>query len=564
MENISNTIEVAVKGLFNIDVEVSLTRPEPKFGDYATNVAMQLAKQLKQNPRDIAAKLVVELKKNKSFSAVEVAGAGFINFRLSDTNLLNDLNYILTHSDSYGLSQAYANKVVVTEFSDPNAFKVLHVGHLYTSIVGDAVSNLVEFAGGQVHRVNFGGDVGLHVAKCMWGIINRLGGEKPAKLPTDLSIRDRMQWVADSYVEGNKAYENETTRPEIVEINKRIYAIYETDDKTSDFAKIYWDCRSWSYDYFDDFYERIGVKFEKYYPESTTAPLGLETVLEQTKQGVYEKSDGAIVFNGEPYGLHTRVFINSNGLPTYEAKDVGLIQLKWQDYHFDKSLIITGNDIIDYMKVVVKSIEQFAPQPAQRTQHITHGMLKLAGAVKMASRLGNFLKAEDVLDTVEAFQKESQGKTDQDTVLGAVRYALLKNRLGPDVIFEPETSVNAQGNSGPYLQYSLARAKSILRKLPNDHAGELLTNQDLDESERAILTKILEFPDVVQAATQDLTPHLICNYLYELAQSFNRFYEKSKVQADPREALRARLVYAYSIVLERGLTILGIPTPEKM
>ena len=564
MEKIAEIVKQAIKTLFDIEVDISLTRPEPKFGDYATNVAMQLAGRLKKNPHEIAESLVRELQKNDLITAAEVAGPGFINIRLSDANYIEELNYILTHTDDYGFSHEYDNKVVVTEFSDPNAFKVLHVGHLYTSIVGDAISNLVEFAGGQVHRTNFGGDVGLHVAKCMWGIIHKLGGEYPDKLPVDKSIRDRMQWVAEQYVAGNKAYDDPKTQPEIVKINTRVYELFDNGDRTSDFAKIYWTARTWSYDYFDDFYARIGIKFEKYYPESLTAPLGLKTVRQQLKAGIYEKSGDAVIFNGEKHGLHTRVFINSNGLPTYEAKDVGLSLTKWNDYHFDKSIIMTANDIIDYMKVVVKSIEQFAPEPARRTLHITHGILKLPGAEKMASRLGNFLKADDVLNMVEKLQIEQQGEVDQDTLLGAVRYAMLKNRLGPDVIFEPESSISTQGNSGPYLQYSLARAKSILRKLPSDHSGEISAVQGLESGERDLLTKIVEFPNVVKSATNELAPHLICTYLYELAQVFNRFYEKSKVEGDPREGLRARLVFAYNIVLARGLTILGIPTPEKM
>src|SRR5690606_20622452 len=146
----------------------------------------------------------------------------------------------------------------------------------------------------------------------------------------------------------------------------------------SDLAKIYWQTRSWSYDYFNQFYERISVSFEKYYPESETVELGLKTVQENTGK-VYEKSDGAIVFKGEPYGLHTRVFINKEGLPTYEAKDVGLIMLKYKDYKFDKSIVMTGNEQAEYMKVVLKSIEQYEPELVKATSHITHGLVKLAG-----------------------------------------------------------------------------------------------------------------------------------------------------------------------------------------
>ena len=564
MEKISGIIVRAVKSLFNLDVEVILSRPEAKFGDLATNVALTLAGRLGKNPREIAEQIATELKNHDDFTSVEIAGAGFINMRLSDAYLTRELGEMLAMPNDYGRPSTYKNQIVVTEFSDPNPFKVLHVGHLYTSIVGDAISRLIELAGGEVHRVNFGGDVGMHVAKCMWGIITKLGGENPESLPIDLPIGERMQWVASSYVDGNKAYENDETKAEIADINKRIYRIFDEDDHDSDFAKIYWACRTWSYEYFDDFYDRVGMKFEKYYPESATTPLGLKTVQEQTEKGVFKESNGAIVFDGEPYGLHTRVFINSNGLPTYEAKDVGLSLMKWQDYHFDKSFIITGADIVDYMKVVIKSIEQFEPEMAARTEHITHGMMKLAGAVKMASRLGNFLKAEDVLDMVENYQKEAQGAINQDTVLGAVRYALLKNRLGPDIIFEPETSVNAQGNSGPYLQYSHARARSILRKIGFNGQDSLAKNQDFDEYERSLMVKLTEWPEILAMAVDELVPHVICTYMYELAQIFNRFYENSRVEGDPRASVRTCLVAAYADILRNGLGALGIVAPEKM
>src|SRR6218665_1590156 len=191
---------------------------------------------------------------------------------------------------------------------------------------------------------------------------------------------------------------------------------------------MWWRCREWSYDYFDAFYDRIGTHFEKYYPESQTAPIGLETVQRELRKGVFNESDGAVVFDGDKFGLHTRVFINSHGLPTYETKDVGLSVLKWQDYHPKLSVIITGNDIVEYMKVVLKAIEQFEPDLAHVTRHMTHGNVKLAGGVKMSSRKGNFLRAVDVLDMVAEASKGVSEVENQATVLGAIKYAFLKQR----------------------------------------------------------------------------------------------------------------------------------------
>jgi len=553
-------IAQAIKELFDTDVTIQLTRPEPEFGDYATNIALQLAGRLGKNPREIAEAVASKLRESGDYSDVTVAGPGFINVRVSEVTLANELDKMA--QPDYGRSHAYDNKTVITEYSDPNPFKVLHAGHFYTSVVGDAISNLIESAGGEVHRVNFGGDVGLHVAKTMWAIMRKLGGEHPQKL-ADIPVDSRSEWMAACYVEGTNAYEDdEQAHAEITELNKKVYELHSANNHESAFAHIYWTCREWSYDYFNAFYARIGTKFEKYYPESETAPTGLATVLQQKQNGVYEDSEGATIFKGEPYGLHTRVFVNKAGLPTYEAKDVGLSIKKWDDYHFDQSVIITGNDITEYMKVVLKSIEQFLPELAKRTLHLTHGNVKLAGGVKMSSRKGNFLRAVDVLDIAADENEKIQGNRNDAPVLGAIKYAFLKNRVGPDVIFDPHESVGLQGNSGPYLQYAHARAMSILSKITDDYSLAPLV--DIDSNERSLLVKMTEYEDVIERATTQLAPHLVCTYLYELAQVFNRFYENSRIVDDPRQAIRARLVTGYAGILKSGLTLLGIQAPDHM
>lgn len=564
MEQINSTIKNAIKQLFDIDQSVQLTRPDPQFGDFATNVAMQLTQKVGKNPREIAQQLAEKLRESNEFAQVDIAGPGFINLKITDEILTAELKKIINNPSDYGKSNIYINKVIVTEYSDPNPFKVLHVGHFYTSVIGDAISNLIEYAGGQVHRVNFGGDVGLHVGKTIWAILRDFGGEKPEKL-AEIDENDRIEFMARCYVTGTRAYEDdETARAEITALNKKVYQIQTDGDHESNLAQIYWTFRGWSYDYFNAFYDRIGTKFEKYYPESEVAPTGLATVIEQKNNGVYKDSEGAIIFEGEPYGLHTRVFVNKEGLPTYEAKDVGLSIKKWNDYHFDESIIITGNDIIEYMKVVLKSIEQFKPELAARTKHITHGNVKLAGSVKMSSRKGNFLRATDVLDIVADANEAAQGNRDSAPILGAIKYAFLKFKIGADSIFEPNESVSLHGNSGPYLQYALARANSVVKKSEFNNLEFDLAHSEYSEYERNLLFKLTEYSDVIKQATTEFTPHVLCTYLYELAQSFNRFYENSQVIGDAREKMRVQLVKAYVTILGNGLRVLGIPTPDRM
>lgn len=557
MKELKDVIAQTCQDIFGKDVAVELTRPDEQFGDYATNVALKLGKELGKNPREIAETLTRDLSvKGPSFHIKEVAaaGPGFINIRLTDD--------ALWHLTQVEPQESLKGRNIVFEYSDPNPFKVLHAGHLYQTIIGDSIANLLVQAGAKVNRVNFGGDVGMHVAKNMWATLKKLDGENPEKLK-DISENERAEWMSTRYVEGNNAYEDdEAGKAEIVLLNKRIYKLHSDDDHISAFAQVYWTCRQWSYDYFNSFYKSIGSGFDRYYPESETAPLGLKTVLEQLEKGVYEKSDGAVVFKGESYGLHTRVFINSEGLPTYEAKDVGLTMAKWRDYKFDRTIIITGNDIIEYMKVVLKSIEQFAPDLVKRTTHLTHGQVKLLGGIKMSSRKGNILRAQEVLDIAAEANVKLGGKDQPEVVMAAVKYAFLKQAMGPDIIYNPEESVAAQGNSGPYLQYAYARANSVLAKA--QHALTKSRLPELEPSERSLLSKIGEYSEVVDRAVSELMPHHITTYLYELAQTFNSFYEHNRVINDPRQDIRLKLVEAYADTLKRGLGLLNIPAPEHM
>jgi arginyl-tRNA synthetase len=574
-QELEDSLAEIIQATFAVAITPVFTRPEELFGDYTTNVAMQLASKLHKNPREIAGTLAAASRKqlDKRVEAITVDGPGFLNVTLYD-GLIYEAMYLEPE-------RSLAGQVIVAEYSDPNPFKVLHAGHLYTSVVGDAIANLLEAAGGEVHRVNFGGDVGLHVAKTMWALLFYSTDGHTYDLETALStvqtytkktLAERAAWLASNYVKGTQAYEdseNTAAKEAIIAMNAEIYALHMSHDHTSPFAQIYWLCREWSYAYFDEFYAYIGTKFEKYYPESETASIGLATVQKEYVKGVYQKSDGAIIFKGEPYGLHTRVFINSKGLPTYEAKDVGLIMAKWHDYHFDQSIVITANDIVEYMKVVLKSIEQFAPDLALATTHLTHGVVKLAGGVKMSSRKGNFLRATDVLDAAATASIAATGSSEVKTVLGAVKYAFLKQRMGGDIIYEPEDSVSMQGNSGPYLQYAHARARSILRKTaitdttPQMVAG-VLKDVTFMPAERSLARKIAQYSEVINMAIHEYMPHHVATYLYELAQVFNRFYEHNRVLGDERQVLRTTLVERYAHILKTGLELLGIDAPETM
>lgn len=555
MQEIAQAISAVCKELFDVDVDVVLTRPDEQFGDYSTNVALQLSKQLGKNPREIAEVIAVKTRENsvKTVKSIDIAGPGFLNITLTDQALLAGL--------SYDLSQVSQYNSVLLEYSCPNAFKELHTGHLYQTIVGDAMGRVLEATGTKVFRANFGGDVGLHVAKCLYGILQVLGGEYPEKL-TDVPVQGRAEWISAAYVSGSKAYEeNQTAKEEITRLNTQVYAFHAEGDQTSSLAQIYWTCREWSYEYFKDFYEKIRVKpFDKYYPESTTIAPGLEFVKQHTG-AVFTESDGAVVYDESKSGLHTRVFVTSKGLPTYETKDLGVILVEAADFPYDKRVIMTGNDQSEYMKVVFAALQAVDPELAGKQTHFTNGTIRFGSGQKMSSRLGNVTRAIDVIHDIDEVVSDENPATDHySTTLAAIKYSFLKHRLGGDIAFDINESVSLEGNSGPYLQYAHARARSILAKAPQ--AGGSL--DDLESGERSLARKLNEYQEIVAKTAHDFMPHYICTYLYELAQTFNRFYEHNRVIGDPREGQRLVLVTKYADTLKEGLTILGIHAPDKM
>lgn len=546
-----------IKERYGQTIKVEVTRPEPQFGDFATNAALQLAKPLGRNPREIAEEIAASLRDTGNYEKVEVAGPGFINITLSGSVLL-----ALIREEPQALNEG---QDVVLEYSCPNAFKELHTGHLYQTIFGDILARLLLVSGATVHRTSFGGDVGLHVAKCLWGMRQELGGEKPEKLadiPDDAFERSR--WISRCYVIGATAYEgDEATKNDIDELNKTIYGFHDTNDHDSPLAKIYWQTRQWSFDYFDAFYQTIDVVPMRYIPESSTAPIGLKVVREQLLKGNLKESEGAVVFEGdESKHLHTRVFVTSRGLPTYETKDIGVIWLEKQDYQFDRRYLITGNDQREYMRVVFAAAETFRPELAGTMTHLTNGTVRFADGKKMSSRLGNVTRAVDVLDVVR--EKVRSLVSDESNIeavtLGAIKYVFAKYKLGGDIAFDINETVSLAGNSGPYLQYAHARARSVLEK---SNAVFAQPAKVLPE-DRALVRKLGEYHEVVAHAAKSLEPHYICNYLFELAQEFNRYYENNRVIGGDLEEHRVSLVALYADTLKAGLAILGIHAPEKL
>ncbi len=258
------------------------------------------------------------------------------------------------------------------------------------------------------------------------------------------------------------------------------------------------------------------------------------------------------------------MFITGRGLPTYEAKDLGLTQLKDQDYpEAAQSIIITAHEQAEYFKVMLAALAEIKPETAVKTRHLSHGFVNLSSG-KMSSRTGDIYSAEDLLADVEQIARKAFPNSSHETQLGAIKYAFTKQRLGGDLTYDPAESVSLEGNSGPYLQYAHARACSILRKADQADRSAAALSGELEAGERSLARKLSEYPEVVDKAAAELMPHHVCGYLYELAQAFNRFYENNRVIGDERQDIRLALVHRYAETLRKGLTLLGIASPDKM
>lgn len=546
MKSLSQDIAAVVLELFDVKADIVLTRPDPQFGDFATNVALQLSKELGQNPRQIAESLQTSLqtKLSDQVSEVTIAGPGFINFRLSDNVLVSQLD--LTY-------QADSKQTLVIETNNPNPFKAMHIGHAFNAVVADTIANLLQARGDHIHRVSYHGDVGLHVGKSMYSLLRFVDGDVK-KLDT-IEVDQRNSFMSKMYAEGSNAYKQDSDAKE--QIDQLTKQSFTREDKL--YAEVYETCKDWSFEQIDELVGRLGNKpVERRFLESDADARGVPIVRKNVPK-IFQESDGALVFPGSKYGAFDNVFVTSRGLGLYGARDLGLMQLKNEYYHPDKSYIVTAEEQRDYFKGVIAAAGLCFPELKDSTVNISTGTVKLSTG-KMSSRTGEVVEVSWLFDQVAQAIKTRGGDVSDIFVSAVLRYQFLKVRVGSDVVFDISEAVSLEGNNGPYLQYAHARARSILAK--TDVSSQPLT--DIEPGERSLVSKLTEYPGVVAKATDDLSPHIICTYLYELAQEFNRFYENNRVIGEPREPQRLFLISKYCDVLKNGLGLLGIEAPEKM
>jgi len=592
-----NTKERIEENLYNIvkdfDIPIDKILVEETsdliHGNLTSNIAMRIAKDLKSNPMDIANRVVDKYPKDEDIEKIEVANPGFINFFFSDKYLKEIVKDINQREDVFE-SDYLKDKKYIIEYTDPNPFKILHIGHLYTNIIGESFARLQESLGANISRANYQGDVGLHVAKTMYGL--KVLFEKEGIHFSDLKNMDlakRVEYLGEAYMLGFNLYDDQKD-PEAIEqvdnINYYIFSFYISSLQPKEFFKEfeqldiktwYMEGKEWCMEYFERIYKRTGTKFDHYLLESEMSEKGLNLVLENTDgrgKNIFVSDDRAIIYRGdESKGLHTRVFVNKNGLPTYEAKDLALAFRKFELADFDQSVVITADEQKSYFEVVLDALSHLDSRIASKSKHFSHGMVKLPGAEKMASRKGKIIGGEWLLDETKKMVTNLIGeekKFNSDQIeeisnaisIAAIKYAFLKVSIGKDVIFDFEKSISFDGDTGTYLLYVYARCKSLLEenKIQSLDSGEIV----LDAYTKDLVGQISKYQSVLLSSAQSYSPNILCSYLFDLGQCFNTFYQNVRVLDSKDRDFLLTIVNATAKTMKHGLNVLGIQVIDRM
>jgi len=554
-EEITSAITTVSKdlGLPPADFVVDYPTDKNAEADYFSNVALVLAKQVGQAPHEVAQQLREALAgKINQVTTIEVAGPGFLNFTLDREYFTATLESVLIARDNWGCNESEKGELVIVEYTSPNLFKPLHVGNLVGNIIGESFTRIYELSGATVVRANYPSDIGLPVAKAVWGLKHT--GNDP----------DKIEELGLAYRVGNEAYEaGGPEKDEIIATNQALYG--GTDSELSQLRQA---GIVTSNTQINAICEKLGTHFDTEIFESEAAPVGSEIVKENIGT-LFVESEGAVVYEGTRSGLHTRVFLNSKGLPTYEAKDIGHYKLKHeQNPDWTQSIIVTGSEQSEYFKVVFAAIKElFIDAKGKRLEHIPTGFLTLSTG-KMSSRKGNVLTGESIILEMEEAAKEKMTEQNNElatkVAVAALKYQILRHGIGSNIVFDKEKALSFEGDSGPYLQYTYARIQSVLVK-----AKAVGVQSDLSHAPKQsypVEKMVEQFPSVIDSALTDRAPQAIVTYLTELASEFNSFYAQEKIAdtSDEFAPYKAAVTTAVGLTLKQGLWALGIEAPERM
>ncbi len=596
MEQIlKNAIQQAVKHLYNKEIDTNILqvqRTKKEFQGDFTIVVFPLLKISAKKPQETAheigtfiANIIPEI---KNFNVI----GGFLNICLSQNFWSNFLQKTY-RNENYGTTEKNLNsKTIVIEFSSPNTNKPLHLGHLRNNFLGDAIAKILDCTGNNVIKVNLVNDRGIHICKSM------LAWKKWAnnKIPTDNNIKGD-HFVGNYYVAFDKEYKKQVDHliaqtnmdievakknaPIILEAQEMLQKWENNDPETYNLWKT---MNKWVLEGFEKTYYQLGIIFDKTYYESETYMTGKELVINALQNNMLEKSpDGAIFIDLKDQQLDQKILLRADGTSVYITQDLGTAVIRYNDFNFDSHIYVVGNEQDYHFQVLKIILQKFGYNWAKNLQHFSYGMVELPEG-KMKSREGKVVDADDLIDEMiqtatqktaelgklENMEDQKKQLTIKMIAMAALKYFILKVDPKKNMIFNPEESIDFNGNTGPFIQYANTRIKSILRNAKEkniEYKNNLNIDFDINNKEINLLSAIYEFPNILEEAAKKYSPAIIANYIYELVKEFNQFYHEYSILNEENpdyRNFRLILIEIISRIIEKSLFLLGIQAPDKM
>ena len=601
-KQLTEAIVKAVKALYDADItpeQVSLQKTRPDFEGHLTLVTFPLLRISKRKPEDTGEDIALWLVENTDLVATFNIVKGFLNLIIAPQKWVELLDSI--HADPrYGLATpTEADPLVMIEYSSPNTNKPLHLGHVRNNLLGWAVAQIAEANGNRVVKTNIVNDRGIHICKSMLAWQKYGNGETPQS-----SGKKGDHLIGDYYVAFDKHYRAEVAALKAQLLEEGVNS-EEAETRAKEEAPLMVEAREmlrkweqgdpevrglwrkmneWVYAGFDETYKALGVSFDKIYYESDTYLEGKEKVEEGLEKGIfYRRPDGSVWADLTAEGLDEKLLLRSDGTSVYMTQDIGTAKLRYQDYPISKMIYVVGNEQNYHFQVLSLLLDKLGFEWGKSLVHFSYGMVELPNG-KMKSREGTVVDADDLVEGMiaqarqtmdEAGKNADMSEEEKQEVarivgLGALKYFLLKVDARKNMVFNPEESIDFNGNTGPFIQYTYARIRSILRKAQDagiDLPATLPTGVALSTKEEEIIQQLADFAAVVRAAGEDFSPSAIANYCYDLVKNYNQFYHEFQILREENADVRAfRLVLSQNVakVVRLGMGLLGIEMPERM
>ena len=596
-QELSILVKDAVKALYGVeatDAMVQLQKTRPEFEGNLTVVVFPFVKLARKAPAQVATEIGEELVKSDivaKYNAVQ----GFLNLVIDDAFWVKQLEAI-DADDNYGRFQSPitnhqspigAQPLMMVEYSSPNTNKPLHLGHVRNNLLGYSIARIQEANGWKVVKTNIVNDRGIHICKSMLAWLKFGNGETP-----ETSGKKGDHLIGDYYVRFDKEYkaqiaelmakgmDEETAKKEAPLMLEAQEMLRKWEANDPEVRGLWTKMNEWVYAGFDETYKRLGVSFDKIYYESNTYLEGKSEVEKGLAAGqFYRREDGSVWADLTKDGLDEKLLLRSDGTSVYMTQDIGTAKLRFQDYPIDKMVYVVGNEQEYHFKVLSILLDRLGFPFGKELVHFSYGMVELPNG-KMKSREGTVVDADDLMDKMIEDAKEiylqkndqSQMTNDQcDNVarmvgLGALKYFILKVDPRKNMLFNPAESIDFNGNTGPFIQYTYARIQSVLRKAENQSSIFNLQSS-IEAKELNLIQRLTEYPAIVRNSGDNFSPAVICNYAYDLACDFNSFYHDLSILNEPDAAKRAlRLLLAKNVgkVLNAAMSLLGIEMPERM